>query len=45
MLNLLIGVILLCVTFGITISKIKTDYGVCKHRQHVKPLIIDREVL
>lgn len=45
MLNLLIGLVLLCSSFGITLSKITTDYGFRKHRQHVNPLIIDKEVL
>jgi len=45
MLNLLIGLVLLCSSFGITLSKITTDYGFRKHRQHVKPLIIDKEQL
>ena len=45
MLNLLIGLFVLCSSFGLTLSKITTDYGFRKHRQHVKPLIIDKEIL
>ena len=45
MLNLRIGLFLLCSTFGITLSKITTDYGFRKQRQHIKPLTIDKEVL
>ena len=45
MLNLIIGLVLLCSSFGITLSKITTDYGVRKQRQHIKPLSIDKEVL
>lgn len=45
MLNLIIGLFLLCSTFGITLSKITTEYGFRKQRQHIKPLTIDKEVL
>ena len=45
MLNLLIGLVLLCSSFGITLSKITTDYGVRKQRQHTKLLTLDKEVL
>ena len=45
MLNLLIGLILLCSSFGLTLSKFTTDYGFRKQRQHIKPLVIDRDVL
>jgi hypothetical protein len=45
MLNLLIGLVLLCSTFGITLSKVQTQYGVRKQRQHIKPLTLDKEVL
>ena len=44
MLNLLIGIIVLCSSFGITLSKITTEYGVKKNRQHIKPLILDKEL-
>lgn len=44
MLNLLIGLFLLCSSFGITLSKITTEYGVKKSRQHIKPLILDKEL-
>lgn len=44
MLNLLIGLIVLCSSFGITLSKITTEYGVKKNRQHIKPLILDKEL-
>lgn len=45
MLNLIIGLFVLCSSFGITLSKITTDYGFRKQRQHIKPLIIDKEIL
>jgi hypothetical protein len=45
MLNLLIGLVILCSSFGITLSKFTTDYGVRKQRQHIKPLTLDKEVL
>ena len=45
MLNLIIGLFLLCSTFGITLSKITTEYGFRKQRQHIKPLTIDKDVL
>jgi hypothetical protein len=45
MLNLIIGLLLLCSSFGITLSKITTDYGFRKQRQHTRPLSLDKEVL
>jgi hypothetical protein len=45
MLNLFIGLILLCSSFGITLSKTQTIYGVRKQRQHIKPLMLDKDVL
>jgi hypothetical protein len=45
MLNLLIGLVLLCSSFGITLSKITNEYGFRKQRQHIKPLVLDKEVL
>ena len=45
MLNLLIGLVLLGSSFGITLSKITTDYGFRKQREHVRPLVIDKDVL
>ncbi len=45
MLNLIIGLLLLCSSFGITLSKTTTDYGFRKQRQHVNPLSLDKEVL
>lgn len=45
MLNLIIGLLLLCSSFGITLSKTQTKNGIRKYRQHVNPLSIDREVL
>ena len=44
MLNLLIGLVLLCSSFGITLSKIQPQYGVRKQRQHIKPLMLDKDV-
>ncbi len=45
MLNLIIGIFVLCSSFGITLSKITSDYGVKKNRQHIKPLTIDKELV
>jgi hypothetical protein len=45
MLNLIIGLVLLCSSFGLTLSKITTEYGFKKQRQHIKPLMIDKDVL
>ena len=45
MLNLLIFILLICSSLGATISKVTTDYGFRKQRQHVKPLQLDKEVL
>lgn len=35
----------MCGSLGATISKVTTDYGFRKHRQHVKPLELDKNVL
>ena len=45
MLNLLIGLLVLCSSFGITLSKTQSKHGFRKQRQHVKPLNLDKEVL
>jgi hypothetical protein len=46
MLNLFIGLVLLCSSFGITLSKVQTQYGgFRKQRQHTKPLMLDKDVL
>jgi hypothetical protein len=45
MLNLIIFVLILCSSLGVTISKITTEYGVKKHRQHIRPLQLDKDVL
>lgn len=44
MLNLLIGLLVLCSSFGITLSKTQIKYGVRKQRQHIKPLILDKDI-
>lgn len=44
MLNLIIGLILICTSLGATISKTTKDYGFRKQREHTEPLILDREV-
>lgn len=44
MLNLFIGLILICASLGATISKTTKDYGFRKQRQHTEPLIIDKEI-
>ncbi len=41
MINLLISILLLCGTFGVTISKVTKDYGFRKQREHTKPLKLD----
>lgn len=41
MIELLAGLILLCGSFGIVISKTTTDYGVKKYREHNEPLKLD----
>lgn len=45
MLNLFIGLIILCSSFGITISKTTNHYGFRKQRQHIKPLMLDKDIL
>jgi len=45
MLNLIIGLFVLCSSFGITLSKVTTEYGFRKQRQHIKPLVIDKDVI
>ena len=45
MINLVIGLILMCASLGATISKTTTHYGVRKQRQHTEPLHIDKEVI
>ena len=45
MINLLIAILLICTSFGVTLAKITTDYGFKKQRQHIKPLTLDKEVL
>ncbi len=45
MLNLIIGLFVLCSSFGITLSKTQIIHGVRKQRQHIKPLTIDKDVL
>lgn len=45
MIQLLIGILFMCGSLGATISKITTDYGFKKTRQHTRPLTIDKEVV
>jgi hypothetical protein len=46
MVNLFIGILLLCSTFGFTISKFSITPSFRKNvRQHIKPLCIDREFI
>lgn len=45
MLNLIIGLLVLCSSFGLTLSKITTEYGFRKQRQHIRPLTLDKDVL
>ena len=44
MLNLVIGLFLICTSLGVTISKTTKEYGFKKQRQHTEPLTIDKEV-
>jgi hypothetical protein len=44
MLNLIIGLFILCSSFGVTLSKTQIKYGVRKQRQHIKPLILDKDI-
>jgi hypothetical protein len=44
MINLLIGLFLICTSLGVTISKTTKEYGFKKQRQHTEPLVIDKEV-
>jgi hypothetical protein len=44
MINLLIGLFLICTSLGVTISKTTKEHGFKKQRQHTEPLIIDKEV-
>jgi hypothetical protein len=41
MLNLFIGLFLLCTSLGAGISKTTTDYGFRKSREHTEPLTLD----
>ena len=44
MLNLIICLFILCSSFGVTLSKTQIKYGVRKQRQHIKPLILDKDI-
>ncbi len=44
MINLLIGLVLVCSTLGVTISKTTTKFGVRKQREHTQHLKIDKEI-
>jgi hypothetical protein len=39
---LLIVLFAICGTFGATISKTSTDYGVKRNREHIRPLTLDK---
>lgn len=41
MLNLMITILLICGTLGATLSKMTTDYGFRKQREHTRPLKLD----
>jgi hypothetical protein len=41
MIHLLVTLILICGTFGATISKTTTHYGFRKQREHTEPLKLD----
>jgi hypothetical protein len=41
MIHLLLGILLVCSSFGAIISKTTTDYGFRKQREHSEPLKLD----
>jgi hypothetical protein len=41
MINLLIAIVLICGSFGATLSKTTKDYGFRKQREHKEPLRLD----
>ena len=41
MINLLIALVLMCGSFGATISKTTKEYGFRKQRHHTEPLKLD----
>jgi hypothetical protein len=45
MLNLIIGIFLLCSSLGAVISKTNKDFGSKRQRQHTQPLQVDKEVM
>jgi hypothetical protein len=44
MINLIFGILAICSSFGIFISKNQTESGVKKQRQHTQPLQLDKEI-
>ncbi len=45
MIQLVIGILLMCSSLGVTLSKITVEHGVKKTRQHNRPLTIEKDVL
>ena len=41
MINLLVALILMCGSLGVTISKTTKEYGFRKNREHTEPLKLD----
>jgi hypothetical protein len=41
MINLIIGILIMCGSFGAVISKTTKDYGFRKQREHTEPLKLD----
>jgi hypothetical protein len=41
MIHLLVGILLVCSSFGAIISKTTKDYGFRKQREHTEPLKLD----
>jgi hypothetical protein len=41
MINLLIAIVLICGSFGATLSKTTKEYGFRKQREHTEPLKLD----
>jgi hypothetical protein len=45
MIQLVLILFLMCGSLGATISKMTTEYGPKRQRQHTEPLRVDKEVL
>jgi hypothetical protein len=45
MIELVAILFLVCGSLGATISKMTTEYGVKRQRQHTEPLKVDKEIM